>query len=448
MSNEKEYIEIFEQHRDIIEENCAPLLNEKRTAAFEKFKQCGFPTKNDEEYRRSDAARQFRADFGMNLRRIDLNSNAKGDLFVCDVPNLKAQQEYIVNDSYVKNMEASSVLPSGTFVGSLNECAAGNSEAIAPYYNKLAEKGDGIVQFNTAFTQDGACIIVPKNTEIADTIQLVTLLHSNIEILNNRRLLIVLHENAKANILLCDHASNEHKTLSTQVTEIFLCKGASLNLYELEETDRQNSRLAHLFVHQEENSSFNHCNITLTNGFTRNAVNVVLNGNGAHTNLTGLAICDKEQHTANNTIIEHKAGNCTSNELYKYILDEQSTGVFNGKIHIHPDAQHTVSQQTNRNLCLTDNARMYAQPQLEIYADDVKCSHGSTVGQLDENALFYMQQRGIPKNEARNLLMFAFAGEVIENIDIDALRDRLHILIEKRFRGELNKCKGCSLCKK
>ncbi|MBR6648014.1 MAG: SufD family Fe-S cluster assembly protein, partial [Bacteroidaceae bacterium] len=156
---------------------------------------------------------------------------------------------------------------------------------------------------------------------------------------------------------------------------------------------------------------------------------------------------DKQQHTDNHTLVEHKVGRCTSNELYKYILDEQSTGVFAGKMHIHPNAQHTTSQQTNRNLCLTSCARMYAQPQLEIYADDVKCSHGSTVGQLDENALFYMQQRGIPKEEARHLLMFAFAGEVIENINIDALRDRLHILVEKRFRGELNRCKGCALCK-
>lgn len=447
MSNEKEYIEIFEQHRNIIEENCAPLLNEKRTVAFEKFKASGFPTRNDEAYRRSDVGKQFQTNYGMNLRRIDMKGNAN-DLFMCDVPNLKARPEYILNDSYIPTQQATADHTSGVFIGSLNEYARSNSDAIAPYYNALAQKGDSIVQFNTAFVQDGACIVIPKGVEITETIQLVTLLHSNIDILNNRRLLIVLHENAKANILLCDHASNEHTTMSTQVTEIYLGKGASLNLYELEDTDKNNSRLAHLFVQQESDSQFNHSNITLTNGFTRNAINVTLSGSGAHANLTGLAICDKEQHTANNTVIEHVASNCTSNELYKYILDEKSTGVFNGKIHIHPDAQHTASQQTNRNLCLTDCARMYAQPQLEIYADDVKCSHGSTVGQLDENALFYMQQRGIPKNEARNLLMFAFAGEVIDNIDIDALRDRLHILIEKRFRGELNKCKGCSLCKK
>jgi Fe-S cluster assembly protein SufD len=172
-----------------------------------------------------------------------------------------------------------------------------------------------------------------------------------------------------------------------------------------------------------------------------------LEGRGAEANVNGLVIGDKEQHIDNRTLVDHKTSDCNSTELYKYILDERSTGVFAGKMLIRPDAQRTNSQQTNRNLCLTNDAHMYAQPQLEIYADDVKCSHGSTVGQLDENALFYMQQRGIPADEARHLLMYAFAGEVIENIRIEALRDRLHMLVEKRLRGELNHCKRCAMCK-
>jgi Fe-S cluster assembly protein SufD len=290
-------------------------------------------------------------------------------------------------------------------------------------------------------------LYVPKNTVIEETIQLVTLLQANVEMLSNRRLLIILEENSKASLLICDHSSMEKQTLSTQVTEIFIGRGAELDLYELEETAQNNTRLGHLFVRQEADSRFNHSNITLTNGFTRNYMNVALEGRGAEANVNGLAIGDKSQHIDNRTLIDHKTGNCTSNELYKYILDEQSTGVFAGKMLIRPDAQQTVSLQTNRNLCLTNDAHMYAQPQLEIYADDVKCSHGSTVGQLDENALFYMRQRGIPADEARHLLMYAFAGEVIDNIKIEALRDRLHMLVEKRLRGDLNHCKGCSLCK-
>ena len=307
--------------------------------------------------------------------------------------------------------------------------------------------GDNIAQFNTMFAQDGVVLYVPKGCVVEETIQIVTLLQANVEMLSNRRLLVILEENSSASLLICDHSSMEKQTLSTQVMEVFLGRGAQFNLYELEETSHSNTRLGHLFVRQEADSVFNHSNITLTNGFTRNSVNVALEGRGAEANVNGLAIGDKEQHIDNRTLVDHKTSDCNSTELYKYILDEHSTGVFAGKMLIRPDAQHTNSQQTNRNLCLTNDAHMYAQPQLEIYADDVKCSHGSTVGQLDENALFYMQQRGIPADEARHLLMYAFAGEVIENIRIEALRDRLHMLVEKRLRGELNHCKRCAMCK-
>ena len=310
-----------------------------------------------------------------------------------------------------------------------------------------SEQGDSIAQFNTMFAQDGVVLYIPKNTVIEETVQIVTLLQANVEMLSNRRLLVILEENSQASLLICDHSAMEKQTLSTQVTEIFMGRGAQLDLYELEETAYSNTRLSHLFVRQEADSRFSHSNITLTNGFTRNYIGVSLEGKGAEASINGLVIGDKSQHTDNRTIVDHKTGNCNSSELYKYILDEQSTGVFAGKMLIRPDAQQTVSQQTNRNLCLTSDAHMYAQPQLEIYADDVKCSHGSTVGQLDDNALFYMQQRGIPADEARHLLMYAFAGEVIENIKIEALRDRLHMLVEKRLRGELNHCRTCALCK-
>lgn len=148
-----------------------------------------------------------------------------------------------------------------------------------------------------------------------------------------------------------------------------------------------------------------------------------------------------------NTLIDHRVSHCTSNQLYKYVLDDQAVGAFAGRILVRENAQHTVSNERNANLCATKEARMYAQPMLEIYADDVKCSHGSTVGQLNEQALFYMQQRGISREEAQMLLRFAFAGEVIDCIAIDALRDRLHHLVEKRFRGELSRCSGCKICK-
>lgn len=445
MSNEQEYINLFCTNRELIEKPCAAMLNEERGKAFERFEERGFPGIKDENWLHTNVAAQFATDYGMNLGRVTTEAGTR-DIFTCDVPNLGTHKAFIVNDSFQAAANNSS-LPSGVLFGSLNAIASEQPELLTPYYNKLAANGDSIAQFNTLFVQDGIVLYIPRNIEINETIQIVSLLQSKVEMMSNRRLLVILEEGAKASLLMCDHSSAAHKSLSTQVTEVFVGAGASLDIYEMEETSESNCRLAHLFVQQQADSRFNHCNITLTNGFTRNYVNVQLAGKGGDTNITGLAIGDRKQHIDNRTLVEHKTSHCTSNELYKYILDEESVGVFAGKMLIQPGAQQTISQQTNRNLCLTKCAHMYAQPQLEIYADDVKCSHGSTVGQLDENALFYMQQRGIPKEEARHLLMYAFAGEVFENIKIEALRDRLHLLVEKRFRGELNRCKGCSLCK-
>lgn len=445
MSHEQEYIEIFDHNRELIEEPCATLLNAARGRAAVQFRSMGFPGIKEENWLHSNVAKRFATDFGMNLGRVEVKTDMQS-IFTCDVPNLKTRQAFIINDTF-RNSAGGKELPEGVILASLNETAEKYPTLLQPYYDALAVNGDNIAQFNTMFAQDGMVLYVPKNCVIDETIQVVTLLQSNVEMLSNRRLLVILEENSSASLLICDHSSMEKQTLSTQVMEVFLGRGAQFNLYELEETSHSNTRLGHLYVRQQADSSFNHSNITLTNGFTRNYINVSLEGHGAETNICGLAIGDKEQHIDNHTLVDHKTGNCNSNELYKYILDEHSTGVFAGKMLIRPDAQHTNSQQTNRNLCLTNDAHMYAQPQLEIYADDVKCSHGSTVGQLDENALFYMQQRGIPADEARHLLMYAFAGEVIDHIGIEALRDRLHMLVEKRLRGELNHCKGCSLCK-
>ena len=442
----QEYINLFESNKALIDKPCTRKLNEEREKAFVRFRAEGFPKLKDENWLHTNVAKKFETDYGMDLGRKAGTNNVKGS-FTCDVPNLKTIRGYIVNDSFTIAEDDCNKLPKGVLIGKINEIAESNPEIIDNFYNQLASKGDSIVQFNTSFVQDGIVLYIPKNTVIDETIQIVAQLQTNVDILTNRRLLVVMEENSHASLLLCDHSSTDKKSLSIEVAEIFMERGASLDLYELEETTESNTRLGNLFVNQKHDSRFNHCNITLTNGFTRNYIEVALDGEGADTNINGLAIGDKKQHIDNRTLVEHKKGHCTSNELYKYILDEESIGVFAGKMLICTDAQQTVSQQTNRNLCLTSCARMYAQPQLEIYADDVKCSHGSTVGQLDENALFYMQQRGIPADEARHLLMYAFAGEVIDNIKLEALRERLHILVEKRFRGELNHCKGCNLCK-
>ena len=447
MKAEQQYIDLFTQYEALICKHSAEVLNAPRARAFADFEQLGFPTRKNEKYKYTDASKYFAPDYGLNLSRLEFPVNPY-EVFKCDVPNMSTSLYFVVNDSFYQKAQPTATLPDGVLFGSLKEMAEAHPELIKKYYGKLADTSqDAIAAFNTMFAQDGVCMYVPKGTVIDKPIQLVNILRADTNTMVNRRILIILEEGAQAKLLICDHAMDEVNFLSTQVIEVFAHDNTIFDLYELEETHNSTIRFNNLYVHQEANSNVLLNGMTLHNGTTRNTTSVTLAGKGAEVNLCGVAIADKNEQVDNHTFIDHQVSDCTSNELFKYVLDDQAVGAFAGRVLVREGAQHTSSQQTNRNICATREARMYTQPQLEIYADDVKCSHGATVGQLDENALFYMRQRGITLKEARLLLIFSFVNEVIDNIRMDALKDRLHLLVEKRFRGELNKCQGCAICK-
>lgn len=447
MKAEQQYIDLFSQYEALICSNSAEALNAPRAQAFADFERMGFPTRKQETYKYTDTEKYFAPDYGLNLNRLEIPVNPY-EVFKCDVPNMSTSLYFVVNDVFDKHVHPSAQLPEGVLFGSLRDMATEHPELIKKYYGKLADTSkDAITAFNTMFAQDGVLMYIPKNVVMDKPIQLVNILRADVDFMVNRRILIIVEDGAQAKLLICDHAMDEVNFLSTQVIEAFVGDGAVFDLYELEETHNSTVRFSNLYVNQEANSNVLLNGMTLHNGTTRNTTEVTLAGRGAEVNLCGMAIADKNEQIDNNTFIDHKVSDCTSNELFKYVLDDSAVGAFAGKVLVREGAQHTSSQQTNRNLCATREARMYTQPQLEIYADDVKCSHGATVGQLDENALFYMQQRGISLKEARLLLMFAFVNEVVDNIRMEALKDRLHLLVEKRFRGELNKCQGCAICK-
>lgn len=446
MKPEQQYIDLFSQCEAMVCQHSCEVMNAPRAAAFAHFERLGFPTRKDEKYKYTDVSKLFEPDYGLNLKQLDIPVNPY-DVFKCDVPNMSTSLYFVVNDAFYSKALPKSHLPEGVLFGSLRQLATEHPELVKKYYARLADASkDGVTALNTALAEDGVLLYVPRNVVVERPIQLVNILRSDVNLMVNRRVLIVLEEGAQARLLVCDHAMDAVNFLATQVVEVFVGRNAVLDLYELEETHTSTVRISSLYVRQEAGSNVLLNGMTLTNGTTRNTVEVTLAGENAEINLCGMAIADKNQHVDNHTSIDHAVPRCTSNELFKYVLDDQATGAFAGLVLVRPGAQHTSSQQTNRNLCATRDARMYTQPQLEIYADDVKCSHGATVGQLDDAALFYMQQRGIPLKEARMLLMFAFLGEVIDTIRLDALRDRLHLLVEKRFRGELNKCQGCAIC--
>lgn len=445
MKAEQQYIDLFTQAEAMICRHSAEVLNAPRARAFAHFRQSGFPTVKDEKYKYTDIGKLFEPDYGLNLNRLSIPVNPN-EVFKCDVPNMSTSLFFVLNDSFYRE-NATGRLPEGVLLGSLKAMSEAHPDLVRSYYGKLADTStDAVTAFNTMFAQDGLLIYVPRGVVVEKPIQLVNMLRADVNFMVNRRVLIILEDGAQLRLLACDHAMDDVNFLATQVMEVYVGDNAMLDLYELEENSLNTVRISNLYVKQGANSNVLLNGMTLTNGTTRNGVHVTLAGEGAELDLCGMVIADKNQHVDNHTVIDHAVPRCNSRELFKYVMDDEATGAFAGLVLVRPDAQHTNSQQTNRNLCATRQARMYTQPQLEIYADDVKCSHGATVGQLDERALFYMRQRGIPEKEARLLLMFAFVNEVIDTIRLDALRDRLHLLVEKRFRGELNKCKGCAIC--
>ena len=442
-----QYIELYDECRGMICSHSAEVMNAVRDEAYENFKGQGFPTKKVERYKYTDIEKLFEPNYGLNLNRLDIPVNPY-DAFRCDVPNLSTSLYFVVNDAFYKKIEPKALLPEGVIVDSLKNQAEKNPDLIAKYYSKLAKTDeDAVTALNTMLAQDGLVVYVPRNVVVDRAVQVINILRSDVDLMVNRRVLIVVEEGAEVKLLFCDHAADNRNFLATQVIEAYVGRNASLDLYCLEETHAKNVRVSNLYIDQEADSRVNHNVITLHNGVTRNRVDLSLSGKGAECVLNGCVIADKEQHVDNNTVIDHKVAHCTSSQLYKYVLDEKATGAFAGRVLVRHGAQKTSSEMRNQNICATREARMFTQPMLEIYADDVKCSHGSTVGQLNDAAMFYMRQRGISEKEAKLLLEFAFVNEVIDTIKLEPLRDRLHHLVEKRFRGELSKCEGCKLCK-
>ena len=451
MQSEQQYIELYNEAREMIFSHAPEAMNAVRDEAFEDFKAQGFPSKKVERYKYTDIQKLFEPNFGVNVNRLQIPVDPY-ETFRCDVPNLSTSLYFVVNDMFFHDEKPKGHLPEGVVIGSMRDYP----ELVNKYYTKLAKTSeDAVTALNTMLAQDGLLVYVPKNVKVDRAIQVINILKATPQnaqrvvpdLMVNRRVLIVVEEGAEIKMLFCDHAADDRNFLTTQVIEAFVGENASLDLYCLEETHYKNVRVSNVYIDQQRDSRVTHNVITLHNGVTRNKLDLTFSGEGAECQCYGCVIADKKQHVDNNTLIAHKVPHCTSNELYKYVLDDEAVGAFAGRVLVEHGAQQTASQMTNQNLTATKEARMYTQPMLEIYADDVKCAHGSTVGQLNDAALFYMRQRGISLEEAKLLLQNAFVNEVIDHMQLEPLRDRLHYLVEKRFRGELNKCTGCKLCK-
>lgn len=456
MNSEKQYIELYRQHRDLVTNHSCEVMNACRESAATLLSEQGLPTHKTERYKYTNADEAFAPNYGVNIQRIVPKVNAY-DTFKCNVPNLSTSLFFVVNDTVMPAPQSSyALLPEGVMVCSFAEIVKQRADLLEKYYNQAATNDrdfrsghDGVTLLNTMLAQDGLFIYIPKHAELKAPIQVVNVASANINMLSIRRVIVVADEGAKGAVLFCDHTEGEHQHLTTQVIEAYAEKSANLSIYSIEETNEHTTRFSTLYVEQQADSRLSYDVVTLTCGTSRNRLDVRLRGENAVTELYGAVIADKEQHVDNNIIVEHLSPNCTSDMLYKYVLNDNSVGAFAGKVYVAEGAQKTASQQTNANICVAPTAHAYSQPMLEIYADDVKCNHGSSIGKLDENALFYMRQRGIPEAEARLLLQHAFINDVLRHVDIEHLQTRLSNLVEMRFRGELGQqCRGCKGCAK
>jgi len=420
-------------------------IGDLRKDAMHNFSLMGLPDRKNESYKYTPLNNAFGAEYAMQLVPSKINLNVK-DIFTCDVPNLNTRLEIILNGFYFGSDDPLIKLENGIIIGSLAEATRRYPDLVKQYYAKIADiTNNSLVALNTAFALDGLFVYLPRGSELLSPIQVVNLPMTGLDIMLHYRNLLILEENSRGEIIICDHTLSPFRFLTNSVTEIFAGKNTNFNFSRVQNEHLNSNLITSLHIDQESGSHVTTSNISLHGGFIRNDIIVTLNGEGCENYAYGLFLADREQHVDNYLFIDHAKPDCYSRQLYKGILDDRATGAFNGHIMVRRDAQKTNAFQTNKNILLSDEAKMNAKPQLEIYADDVKCSHGATTGQLDEDALFYLQSRGIPRPEARLLMLNAFLHEIIDKINILPLQSRISELVGKRLRGELSRCNNCSM---
>jgi Fe-S cluster assembly protein SufD len=439
------FSDLYQDNRLKIEENSAPLINRFRGDAMGQFLKLGIPMRRNEAYRYTNLEPWFAGNY-KSFFVPGTTDFGVAEKFSCEVDTLDTHTLVLLNGYYPTLNGSISELPDGIWVGSLAKASLMFPEIVKRHYGAYAKNGDdGLIPLNTALATDGIFVYVPKGVTSSKPIQIINLVHSEVDMLVQHRNLMVVEENADINIIVCDHALTPQKFLTNAVTEVYVGENSRFDILRIQNEHNNAGKITHTFIHQERSSVASSNNITLHGGLVRNSTYHRLNGEGAEANAYGLYLADRWQHVDNFVSIDHASPNCTSNQLFKGVLDDFATGAFNGKIHVSRDAQGTRAYQSNKSILLTDNAKMDTKPQLVIYADDVKCSHGATVGQLDDDALFYLRSRGIPKDEARLMLMFGFAHEVAQTIKTTALRERIDSLVLQRLKGELSRCTSCTI---
>ncbi|MGA0560099.1 Fe-S cluster assembly protein SufD [Larkinella sp. VNQ87] len=406
-------------------------LHQLRREALTQFDRLGFPTVKHEEWKYTNVNSLIKEVFEFNAdARLTVE-----DLAQLEASRLEGNVLYFVNGRYQPELSTIVSPADQLSITTLAEAIKTTPELLTQYFAKYADYQDNaFTALNTAFAYDGVVIQVPAHT----TVQAPTILRfisdaRQVNVASHPRNLFIVNKDAEIKVAESFRTLGDQASFTNVVTEIVVAEDARMEYYKIQNESDMAYHIGTTQVDQKDGSLFYSATVTLDGGFIRNNLNIALDGSNCEAHMYGLYFPNGRQHIDNHTLVDHRKPNSHSNELYKGILEDRSTGVFNGKIFVQQDAQKTNAYQSCKNVVLSNDATMNTKPQLEIFADDVKCSHGTTTGKLNEEALFYMRSRGIPKDEAQSLLMYAFAEDVIQKIKIDALREQ----IERRIQAKL-----------
>ncbi len=411
-------------------------LHDIRTSAIKVFEDKGFPTKKEEAWKYTSLNSLLKNDFSVFPKsEVNIGIADVKRFFIDETDTYK-----VVFVNGIFNSFLSSTTHDGIDVCLLSSAISKPKyrEIVDKYFNKIAIKDETLTSLNTAFASEGAFINIPKNKVADKPIEIVYFSTKNDDKLwLNPRNLVVVGENAQVQIVERHQSLDNDLVLTNSVTEIFAEKNAVVDYYKLQNDELEANLIDNTYVSQQQGSNASVHTFSFGGNLTRNNLNFYHFGEHIESTLKGITIIEGKQHVDHYTLVHHAQPNCESHQDYKGIYGDSATGVFNGKIYVDKIAQKTNAFQQNNNVLISEKATINAKPQLEIFADDVKCSHGCTIGQLDESALFYMQQRGIPKKEARALLMYAFSNDVIASIKISSLQQRIMKLIAKKLNVDL-----------
>lgn len=437
-------IKLYHKNIETLSRYDNPELKGIRERGMAQFANQGFPNHEMEQWKNTDLRKAVDQQYDIVFEPQPYNPVES--YFTCKVHNFDTYMFTLLNGWYVHKNAPLTTFPDGTIVGSLAVAREKYPDLVNAHLAKYSQdETNPLTALNTAFMQDGFFVYVPENVHLTKPMQVVSLVNTDQNILIQTRNLIIIERNSSLKLVHCDDSIKFGETFINTVTEIVVGEQATVEYYKLENKDNRSALVNNVYVQQAAQSRFTSNTITFNAGVSRNNTIVKLDGEYCESDIMGLYLVDGHQKVDNFVKVHHLQPNGRSNQLFKGIIDDEATGSFNGHVIVHKDAQKTQAFQSNKNIALTDTAVVNTKPFLEIYADDVKCSHGATVGQLDPEAMFYLRTRGICERNSRMLLLYAFAMDVVNHVKIDALRDQIDNMVSKRLSGELTICDQCVL---